>query len=155
MHRRGECSWELKFDLGRDLAASVGSATRASKGRGVKRRRSIRTVAFARSTSFQRSVGQTKGGLRIKSPKTKHGRPIVSTSPWLVTELRAHRVRQQGTLGLGKALQGSLVFARWDGEIRSPYWLTQKCAQAMIALGFDCTLHNLRTLTLHFDRGGA
>jgi integrase len=45
---------------------------------------------------------------------------------------------------LGKAPEDSLVFARWDGELRSPHWLTQKFAQAMAALKLDCTLHGLR-----------
>jgi integrase len=96
---------------------------------------------------IERSLEQTKAGLRFKSPKTKHGRRNVSVSPWLVAELRAHRVRQQErrlSLGQGKAAPDDLVFARWDGEIRSPHWLTQKFAQAMAALKIDCTLHGLR-----------
>ena len=96
----------------------------------------------------ERSLEQTKAGrLRFKSPKTKHGRRNVSISPWLIAELRAHRTRQQErrlSLGQGKATRDDLVFARWDGEIRSPHWLTQKFAQAMAALKIDCTLHGLR-----------
>lgn len=96
---------------------------------------------------IERSLEQTKAGLRFKSPKTKHGRRNVSISPWLVAELRAQRVRQQErrlSLGQGKAAPDDLVFARWDGEIRSPHWLTQKFAQATAALKIDCTLHGLR-----------
>jgi integrase len=96
---------------------------------------------------IERSLEQTKAGLRIKSPKTKHARRNVSISPWVVAELRAHRVRQQErrlSLGQGKATPDDLVFARWDGKTRSPHWLTQKFAQAMAALKFDCTLHGLR-----------
>jgi integrase len=96
----------------------------------------------------ERSLEQTKAGrLRFKSPKTRHGRRNVSISPWLIAELRAHRTRQQErrlSLGQGKATRDDLVFARWDGEIRSPHWLTQKFAQAMAALKIDCTLHGLR-----------
>jgi integrase len=96
---------------------------------------------------IERSVEQTKAGLRIKSPKTKHGRRNLSISPWLIAELRSYRVRQQErrlALGMGKAPDDSLVFARWDGELRSPHWLSQKFAQAMAALRIDCTLHGLR-----------
>ena len=96
---------------------------------------------------IERSVEQTKGGLRIKAPKTKHGRRNVTISPWLVAELRAHRTRQQErrlSLGQGKAPDDALIFARWDGKLRSPHWLSQKFAQAMAALQIDCTLHGLR-----------
>jgi integrase len=96
---------------------------------------------------IERSLEQTKGALRFKSPKTKNGRRNVSISPWLVAELRAHRSRQQQrrlSLGLGRAPDDSLVFARSDGSPRSPHWLTQKFALAMTALKLDCTLHGLR-----------
>jgi integrase len=90
-----------------------------------------------------------KGIVRIerKSPKTKNGRRNVAISPWLIAELRAHRARQQErrlALGLGRAPDDSLVFARWDGSTRSPHWLTQKFALAMDSLKIDCTLHGLR-----------
>lgn len=96
---------------------------------------------------IERSLEQTKGRLRFKAPKTKNGRRNVSISPWLIAELRAHRVRQQErrlSIGMGRAPDDSLVFARWDGSVRAPHWLTQKFALAMAALQIDCTLHGLR-----------
>ena len=96
---------------------------------------------------IERSLEQTKAGLRIKQPKTRNGRRNISISPWLVAELRAHRTRQQErrlSLGQGKAPDDALVFARWDGSTRAPHWLTQKFALAMAALGIGCTLHGLR-----------
>ena len=97
---------------------------------------------------IERSVEQTKkGGLRFKSPKTKNSRRNVSVSPWLLSELRAHRARQQErrlSLGLGRAPEDSLVFARWDGGTRAPHWLTQKFSLTMDVLKIDCTLHALR-----------
>src|SRR5262245_25781674 len=55
---------------------------------------------------IERSIAQTKkGGLRIKSPKTRNGRRNVSISPWLIAELRTHRMRQQErrlALGMGR-----------------------------------------------------
>jgi integrase len=96
---------------------------------------------------IERSLEQTKTGLRFKAPKTKKGRRNVAISPWLVAELRAHRARQQErrmALGLGRAPDDSLVFARWDGSTRSPHWLTQKFGQAMDTLKIECTLHGLR-----------
>jgi integrase len=96
---------------------------------------------------IERSLEQTKTSLRFKAPKTKNGRRNVSISPWLVAELKAHRARQQQrrlSLGMGRAPDNSLVFARWDGSTRAPHWLTQKFALAMAALKIDCTLHGLR-----------
>jgi integrase len=96
---------------------------------------------------IERSLEQTKAGLRFKAPKTKNGRRNVTIPPWLVAELRTHRTRQQErwlSLGMGRAPDDSLVFARWDGATRSPHWLTQKFAQAMAALKINCTLHGLR-----------
>jgi integrase len=85
--------------------------------------------------------------LRFKSPKTRNSRRNISISPWLVAELRAHRARQQEgrlSVGMGRAPEDSLVFARWDGSTRAPHWLTQKFAMAAAKLGIDCTLHGLR-----------
>jgi integrase len=96
---------------------------------------------------IERSLEQTKAGLQFKAPKTRNGRRNVSISPWLVAELRGHRTRQQErrlSLGLGRAPDDALVFARWDGSIRAPHWLTQKFALTMEALKIDCTLHGLR-----------
>jgi integrase len=97
---------------------------------------------------IERSVEQTKkDGLRFKSPKTRNSRRNVAVSPTLLAELRAHRLKQQErrlALGMGRAPDDALVFARWDGSTRSPHWLTQKFALAMGELGIDCTLHALR-----------
>ena len=97
---------------------------------------------------IERSLEQTKSGLRFKSPKTKTGRRNVSISPWLVAELRGHRTRQQErrlSLGLGRAPDDSLVFARWDGSPRSPHGVTQKFALAMVSLKINgVKLHSLR-----------
>jgi integrase len=97
---------------------------------------------------IEHSVEQTKkGGLRFKSPKTKNSRRNVSISPWLLAELRKHHTRQQErrlSLGIGKAPDEALVFARWDGSTRAPHWLTQKFSLAVADLKIDCTLHALR-----------
>jgi integrase len=97
---------------------------------------------------IESSVEQTQAGLRIKAPKTKHGRRNVAIPPWLVTELRTHRARQQEqrlSLGLGRAApDDSYVFVRWDGALRSPRWISQEFARAMEELKIDCSLHGLR-----------
>jgi integrase len=95
---------------------------------------------------IERSLEQTKAGLRFKSPKTKNSRRNVSVSPWLLAELRADRTREQERqLACGVRVdENSLVFALRDGSARAPHWLTQKWALAMAELGIGCTLHALR-----------
>ena len=100
-----------------------------------------------RIVRIERSLEQTKAGLRFKAPKTKRGRRNVSISPWLVAELRAHRLLQQErrlSLGMGRASDDALVFSRWDGSLRAPHGVTQKFRLVMEALDVDCTLHALR-----------
>ena len=96
---------------------------------------------------IERSLEQTKGSLRFKAPKTKHGRRNVAISPWLVAELRSHRARQDErrlALGAGRGPDDSTVFARWNGEPLSPSRVSQDFAAAMDALEIDCTLHGIR-----------
>ena len=95
----------------------------------------------------ERSLEQTKAGLRFKSPKTKHGRRSISIPPSVVSELRAHWQAQQEqrlALGLGKAPDDALVFATWDGKTRSPNALTKEWSVAMAAAGINASFHSLR-----------
>jgi integrase len=46
---------------------------------------------------------------------------------------------------MGRPSRDELLFPRWDGQVRSPHWLTQKFQQAMTALKIEgVTLHFLR-----------
>jgi integrase len=95
----------------------------------------------------ERSLEQTKAGLRFKSPKTKHGRRTITIDPATVAELRAHRKGQAErrlTLGLGKPLADALVFPTWDFQVRSPNALTKEWSVAMAEAGLKVTLHSLR-----------
>jgi integrase len=96
---------------------------------------------------IERSLEQTKGSIRVKAPKTKNGRRNVAISPWLAAELRAHRARQDErrlSLGMGRSPDDTPVFAKWNGEFRSPSRLSQDFAGTMEALQIECTLHGLR-----------
>lgn len=96
----------------------------------------------------EQSLEQTKKGLRFKSPKTKHGRRTISLPTSIVAELRAHWRAQQEkrlALGLGKAPEDALVFATWDGAVRSPMALTQEWISVVNKLRLPkVTLHSLR-----------
>jgi integrase len=97
---------------------------------------------------IERSLEQTKAGLRFKSPKTRTGRRAVTISTWLVAELRAHRVREverRFALGMGAPPDDALVFGKWDGAPRAPHAVTTQFRLATAALGIkSCTLHALR-----------
>jgi integrase len=62
--------------------------------------------------------------------------------------LKAHLVKVQERrllLGMGCAIADDLLFPRWDGQARSPHWLTQKFQQCMAALKIEgLTLPSLR-----------
>jgi integrase len=92
----------------------------------------------------ERSLEQTRAGLRFKSPKTRHGRRSISIPPVAVAELRAYRLAQQEqrlALGLGKA---ELVFPTIDGQPRKPNALTNEWIIATSAIGRRLSLHALR-----------
>jgi integrase len=76
------------------------------------------------------------------------GRRTITIPTPVIAELRAHLIRLQERrllLGLGRATRDDLLFPRWDGQVRSPHWLTQKFAQAIEALKIKgVTLHSLR-----------
>jgi integrase len=95
----------------------------------------------------ERSLEQTKAGLRFKSPKTKHGRRTISINLSTISELRAHLKQQNETrlaLGKGRGPADSLVFPTWDGAPRSPNALTKEWSVAMEAAGLNITFHALR-----------
>ena len=69
------------------------------------------------SISIERSLEQTKAGLRFKEPKSKHGRRRITLPPSAVRDLEQHRRRQlelRLLLGLGKADAEALVFCNND-----------------------------------------
>jgi integrase len=71
----------------------------------------------------ERSIEETKAGLRVKPPKTKHGRRTISLAPTTTEALRAHRRRQleiRMALGMGKPEGDTLVFSAPDGAMLSP-----------------------------------
>jgi len=73
--------------------------------------------------TIERSLEQTKAGLRFKSPKTKHGRRKITLPPSAVLDLDKHRREQlelRMRLGLGKSPADALVFCNDDGSPLAP-----------------------------------
>jgi integrase len=71
----------------------------------------------------ERSVEETKAGLRMKEPKTKRSRRNIGVPQDAVTMLRNHKVAQlelRLRLGLGNIAPQTLVFSTIEGELLSP-----------------------------------
>lgn len=70
---------------------------------------------------IERSVEETRSGLRVKPPKTKRGRRNIGLPPEAVDMLRSHRKQQiELRLALGQGGQPSLVFSTLEGDLLSP-----------------------------------
>jgi integrase len=75
------------------------------------------------SLKVERSVEETKAGLRLKTPKTKNGRRTISLPASAVDALKAHRASQREdrlALRLGRETATTPVFGTPDGHLYSP-----------------------------------
>jgi len=104
----------------------------------------------AATIRIERSLEQTKAGLRFKPPKTKHGRRTVSLPPIAVEMLRAHRKRVlelRIALGQGKLDADALVFCTIDGvpippnNLSRDWWRFVK-ARKLPAVSFHALRHS-------------
>jgi integrase len=83
---------------------------------------------------IERSVEQTKEGLRIKPTKTAAGRRTISLPDATVKALRDHRrqtLELRMALGMGAPTADTPVFADLDGEALSPHLLTNRWRRAV------------------------
>lgn len=72
---------------------------------------------------IERSLEETKAGLKFKGPKTRHGRRTISLPSSVIEPIRAQRKQQlemRVALGLGKPDAETLVFSLPDGSPMSP-----------------------------------
>ena len=98
---------------------------------------------------IERAIEATKvRGLRIKSPKTRHGRRLISLPRIAIEVLREHRKAQleiRLKLGIGKLLPTHHVFGDIEGSARHPGWLTDQWKRAIRAKQLpEVPLHALR-----------
>jgi integrase len=97
----------------------------------------------------ERSVEETKAGLRVKPPKTKRGRRNLTLPAETVAMLRAHRVKQleiRFALGLGSIAPETLVFSTVDGELVRPRnlsktWWRVRSAMKLPTVSFHAFRH--------------
>jgi integrase len=98
-----------------------------------------------------RSVEETREGLRLKSPKTKRGRRNITLPPEAVAMLRAHKVSAlelRLVLGLGTIKTDTLVFSAVDGGLLSPDNLSRDWGRVVKAKGLpSVSFHALRHTT--------
>jgi integrase len=76
----------------------------------------------------ERSLEETKAGLRFKSPKTRHGRRAISLPSSAVDMLGQHRRAQlelRLQFGMGKHEPDALVFCNYDGSPISPNYISK------------------------------
>jgi len=95
-----------------------------------------------------RSLEETKAGLRVKPPKSKNGRRTVSLPTTALDALRTHR-RQQLELrlavGAGREPEDALVFCRREGGPLSPDNLSRDWRRTVKSKGLpEVTFHALR-----------
>jgi integrase len=98
----------------------------------------------------ERSVEETKAGLRLKPPKTKRGRRNIKLPTEAVAVLRAHKVQQMEirlALGIGKPDAATLVFSTVEGELLRPRnlsktWWRARGAMKLPAVSFHAFRHS-------------
>ena len=93
---------------------------------------------FDRATlRVERSVEETKAGLRCKAPKTKRGRRNLTLPSEAIAVLRAHKVKLlelRFALGMGPITPTTLVFSTVEGELIRPRNLTKAWSRVRAAL---------------------
>jgi integrase len=91
---------------------------------------------------------QANGVVRIKAPKTRAGKRVITLPPAMATELRRHWAEQQEqrlSLGLGRSPADGFVLCDVAGCHLTPDTVSGQWARAMDAIGMpDTTLHSLR-----------
>ena len=96
----------------------------------------------------ERSLEETKAGLRLKPPKTKRGRRNIALPPDAVAMLRAHRVKQMElrlVIGLGKIEPSTLVLSDVEGRPLKPHTVSRAWQRVVIAKGLPrVSFHALR-----------
>ena len=81
--------------------------------------------------AVEASLEETNAGLRVKAPKSRYGRRLITIPAGVVETLRARRLRQAEirlALGLGRPAPDDLVFAKEDNSPLSPDKLSRQCA---------------------------
>jgi integrase len=130
------------------LIASLALATGMRRNEMLALRWQDVDLAAGRLTIEQALEETHAYGIRVKEPKTRHGRRTISLPPHLVAELRQHWRDQQErrlAMGLGKAPGDAPVLAAANGGYPRQWTVTRQWSDQMDAIGMSgVTLHSLR-----------
>jgi integrase len=128
------------------IAVALGAGLRRGEICGLR----WRDVDFAAATlKVERSVEETRGGLKIKPPKTKHGHRTIALSPLTLEALQQHRRDHAAwrlKIGIGgRPEPDELLFTLPDGTMWNPDYLSRCWRRTVEALGLPRVgLHVLR-----------
>jgi integrase len=93
-----------------------------------------------RTLRVGRAIEETRGGLRIKTPKTENSVREISLPDIVISALHELRERQAA---LGLEDEG-LIFPKLDGTAQSPRAFSKEWAVVAASLGLPVTFHALR-----------
>jgi integrase len=128
------------------IATALGAGLRRGEICGLR----WRDVDFAAATlRVERSVEETRNGLKVKGPKTKHGRRTISLPGPTIAALQQHRLDQielRLKIGVGgRPAPEDLLFTLPDGSMWNPDYLSRCWRRTVAALGLPAVgLHALR-----------
>ncbi len=102
----------------------------------------------AATVRIERSIEQTKDGLRVKAPKTAAGRRTVSLPAFAVDALRDRRrqtLELRLQLGIGTLPGDAPVFGNFEGNKVTPHYITKSWLRAIKSRKLPkVTFHSLR-----------
>jgi integrase len=101
---------------------------------------------------IERSVEETRSGLRLKPPKTRRGRRNIKLPPDTVALLRAHKVKLlefRLALGLGKIEPATLVFSTVEGGLLRPRNITKAWSRVMPGKQFHSLRHTHASMLIN------
>ena len=100
----------------------------------------------------ERSVEETRAGLRLKPPKTRRGRRNVTLGESAVAMLRAHKVQQMElrlAIGAGAIKPDTLIFSTIDGELLRPRNITKAWSRVVPGKTFHSLRHTHASMLIN------